>query len=95
MTQKDKIITKLGDGLWHCSRELIEQYSVDYRSVINKLRKAGFEIEGCNCNLHHHEGKMNMWRLTKIPENQFNTKPQIKFQYQKSGNQIVKQGVMF
>lgn len=86
MSQKEKIIAKLGDGLWHCSRELIDLYCVDYRSVINKLRKEGFVIETKACEFHIHEGRMNMWRLISLPP-RFEPVPD-------KGGQQVMQGVL-
>lgn len=65
-TQQNKILQKLNEGSWICSTELIDLYSVDYRSQINKLRKKGYVIlsEPCNgrCG-RNHQGKMNMWHL--------------------------------
>jgi len=64
MTQQQKILEKLNEGNWVCSTELINLYSVDYRSVINKLRKKGYDIKAKPCNLGHtHNGRMNMWFL--------------------------------
>lgn len=67
-TQQDLILEKLSKGEWVCSTDLINLYSVDYRSQINKLRKKGYEIiaEPCDgsCN-RKHRAKMNKWKLTQ------------------------------
>jgi hypothetical protein len=85
MSQKHKIIELLGSGMWVCSRELAANYMVDYRSVINKLRKEGYIIETKRCDMHHHDGKMNMWRLISIP----------KYETLQEGENVVLQRVMF
>lgn len=80
----------LGSGMWVCSSDFARNYMVDYRSLINKLRKEGFVIETKRCELHHHDGKLNMWMLTKLPEIQ----PAIKFEWKKEGTSVFKQGLL-
>lgn len=73
MSQQELILEKLNDGQWHCSNELIDLYSVDYRSVINKLRKKGYEIIGKPCDMNHtHKSRKNKWYLQLY---NFNGKP--------------------
>lgn len=57
----------MASGLYVCSRDFLGAYLPEYRSLINKLRKEGYEIEDKRCDMHVHEGRMNMWRLIKIP----------------------------
>lgn len=66
MSQQQKILEKLNEGNWICSTDLINLYSVDYRSQINKLRKKGYNIIAKSCNGNcgrKHSGRMNMWFL--------------------------------
>lgn len=65
-TQQNKILEKLNAGYWICSTELIDLYSVDYRSQINKLRKKGYNIIAKPCDGkcgRNHTTRMNMWYL--------------------------------
>ena len=72
MTQAEMILEKLNKGYWVCSTQLIDMYSVDYRSQINKLRKKGHEIlaEPCDgmCG-RTHKSKMNKWKLQQYNVN--------------------------
>ena len=65
MSQERQILEKLNRGGWTCSSELIEGWTVDYRSRINGLRKKGYNIisrtcKGCGRN---HKARMNQWYL--------------------------------
>lgn len=80
-TQQELILEKLNKGNWVCSTELIDLYSVDYRSQINKLRKKGYDIiakpcDGCG---RKHSSRMNTWYLQLYNVNgvkiENNTKP--------------------
>lgn len=66
MTQQELILEKLNKGGWTCSTELIDLYSVDYRSQINKLRKKGYDIRAEPCDGfcgRKHSSRMNRWYL--------------------------------
>ena len=63
-SQQQRILEKLNDGNWHCSNELIDLYSVDYRSQISKLRHKGYNIVGKSCDMNHkHNSRKNKWYL--------------------------------
>lgn len=64
-TQCEKILEILKDGQWHCVQEMIDTYSVDYRSRLCRLKREGYKFENRTCENpnHHHMGRMKEWRL--------------------------------
>lgn len=79
-TQQERILEKLNEGRWTCSTELIDLYSVNYRSQINKLRKKGYEIVAKPCDGscgRNHSARMNKWflQLYNLNGQPINAKP--------------------
>jgi len=72
MTQKDSLLEMLNKGEWRCGSEFLQAYLPEYRSLINKLRRVGYQIVTRSCENpgHFHKSKrMQEWHLltTKTP----------------------------
>lgn len=76
--QQRAIVALLGDGLWHCTKEINDLYIRDDRKRISELKAKGYVIDGKKCDMHHHTSPLFMRRLISIPQEL--VEPQIKFE---------------
>ena len=61
MTQKEKILSILEDGNWHCTNEFYASYMADPRKRLHELRQK-FTLEWRWCQQHDHK-KSKEWHL--------------------------------
>ncbi len=69
-TQKNKVLELLRNQEWCCLTDFLDAYLSEYRTLINMLKKDGYEIEPRPCTRHVHNSKKTLeWRLKGLKEN--------------------------
>ena len=67
VTTRDYVIAHLENGT-ACANTFYSQRRQDARNRISELRTAGWQIATVDCNLHHHDKKVVMYRLVSRPD---------------------------